>query len=85
MATKSSFGRKLEKILDKNDISQSELERRTGISQSTISDWIKKDIEPGWEKVQAVCKALGLPCTAFSDGDAESKGLVAPKKRPPKC
>ena len=46
--------------LDKLNISQMELSRRTGIATSTISDWRKKQINPQADKLCSICKALDM-------------------------
>ena len=46
--------------LDKLNISQTELSRRTGIATSTISDWRKKQINPQADKLCSICKALDM-------------------------
>ena len=46
--------------LDKLNISQTELSRRTGIATSTISDWRKKQINPQADKLWSICKALDM-------------------------
>ena len=48
------------KLLKEKGISQKELSRQTGIPESTISDWKRKGKTPGADKVQAVCKVLGI-------------------------
>ena len=45
-------------ILEQEDISQSELSKRTGIPTSTISDWKRKGNIPTADKIALVCEAL---------------------------
>ena len=47
-------------ILKEKKITQKELSKRTGIPESTISDWKRKGKTPGADKIQAVCKVLGI-------------------------
>ena len=46
--------------LEKLNMSQIELSRKTGIATSTISDWRKKKINPQSDKLVAICKALDM-------------------------
>ncbi len=45
-------------LLEKKGISQKELSEKTGIRQSTISDWKNKKINPSADKIMVVCDAL---------------------------
>lgn len=52
-----------ERIFDKlkeKGVSQKELSKLTGISQSTISDWKQHNKVPGADKIVAISKALGI-------------------------
>lgn len=51
----------IEKHLNDAGISQSELARRLGISQPTVSDWISGKKRPSGDKVLALAKELGIP------------------------
>lgn len=41
-------------------ISQIEFAKRTGISQSTISDWKRKGTNPSADKIMIICEVLGI-------------------------
>ena len=47
-------------IMEKKNISMSELSRMTGISRNTIFDWHKKNTNPGSDKIMAICRALEI-------------------------
>ena len=47
-------------IMEKKNISMSELSRMTGISRNTIFDWHKKNTNPGADKIMAICRALEI-------------------------
>ena len=52
-----------EKIFDfmsEKNISQKEFAERTGISQSTISDWKRKGTNPAADKIMVICDALDI-------------------------
>lgn len=52
-----------EKIFEKLEelsMSQKEFSDRTGILQSTISEWKKKKTNPQSDKIMTICEALGV-------------------------
>ena len=46
--------------LDKMNMTQKEFSERTGIPQTTISDWRKKHTNPAAEKIMVICKVLNV-------------------------
>lgn len=48
------------KYLDEIGMSQIEFAKRTGISQSTISDWRRKGTNPSSDKIMVICEVLGV-------------------------
>ena len=46
------------KIMEERGMSQIDFSRKTGISQSTISDWKRKKTNPNADKILTICKAL---------------------------
>lgn len=47
-------------LLQEKGISQKELSDRTGISQSTISDWKRKKTNPSADKLKVICDVLHI-------------------------
>ena len=47
-------------LLDKRGMSQKEFSERTGIAQSSISDWKRKKTNPVSEKILIICDVLGV-------------------------
>ncbi|MCR5233749.1 MAG: helix-turn-helix domain-containing protein [Lachnospiraceae bacterium] len=47
-------------LLKKRGMSQKEFSKLTGISESTISDWKRKQFNPGVDKIPVICKVLGV-------------------------
>lgn len=45
-------------LLEEKKISQKEFSKRTGISQSTISDWKRKKTNPASDKIMPICQVL---------------------------
>ncbi len=48
------------KYLKEKEISQIEFAKRTGISQSTISDWKRKGTNPSADKIMIICEVLDV-------------------------
>lgn len=55
-----TISEKIFKILDENRMTQKEFSNRTGIPQSTISDWRKKNTNPASDKILIICEVLGI-------------------------
>ena len=55
-----SISQRIYKILEEKGISQLEFSKRTGISQSTISDWKRKGTNPSSDKILIICEVLDI-------------------------
>lgn len=55
-----TVGQRIFYLLEKNNMTQVEFSKRTGIATTTISDWRKKNTNPGSEKIMAICAALDV-------------------------
>ena len=70
-------------IMEEKGISQLELSSKTGIAQSTISDWKRKKTNPSADKIMAICDVLDvspfdiLQDTIPSKGAGEVNFLIA--------
>lgn len=62
------------------DISQSELARRSGVPQTTLSSYLRRGSFPSWRHVQAIAKALGVTCMDLSDDEVPE----VPEPPPPR-
>lgn len=47
-------------LLQEKGMSQKELSEKTGIPQSTISDWKNKKVNPSSDKLMIICQVLGV-------------------------
>lgn len=56
----ANFKNRFVSILNKKNISQSELARLTNISQSTISEWYRGSSEPKQDKLDLIAKVLNI-------------------------
>lgn len=55
-------------ILQQKGMSQKELSDKTGIRQSTISDWKNKKMNPSADKIMIICDALEISPYAILSG-----------------
>lgn len=57
-------------LLEQRHMSQKEFSKRTGIAQSTISDWKKKGNTPSTDKILKICEVLEVsPYTLLSGSE----------------
>ena len=67
------------KLLDEKKMTQKEFSQRTGIPQSTISDWRKKNTNPASDKILIICDVLQVTpyelLSAVKEEGTRSKGV----------
>ncbi len=56
------------KLLKEKGISQKEFSEKTGIPQSTISDWKRKNVNPASDKIMIICEVLEISPSALLTG-----------------
>ena len=62
------------KIMEEKKISQLEFAKRTGISQSTVSDWRRKKTNPSADKIMIICDVLRVtPYDLLMDAETKNK------------
>ena len=63
--------------LNQLSMSQKEFSEKTGIPQSTISDWRGKGINPNVDKIMVISEALGISVEDLLSGETEirNKGV----------
>lgn len=76
--TKSSckdmlISERIYQYMDERNISQKEFANRTGISQSTISDWKRKGTNPSADKIIVICDVLNVSPYELLSGTENSK------------
>jgi transcriptional regulator with XRE-family HTH domain len=65
------------KIMNDQNMSIMEFSRKTGISQSTISDWKRKKTNPSADKILTICGVLGVnPYEILQDSDNANDMVV---------
>jgi transcriptional regulator with XRE-family HTH domain len=76
------FGERLRELRAGAGWTQQQLADRSGLSHRAITQWERGEREPGWSSILAICKALGVECTAFTKPPAEREPTRM--GRPPK-
>lgn len=66
-------------LLREKDIKQKDFSDRTGISESTISDWKRKQTNPSADKIMKICEVLEVSPYELLMGDEGSK-IPEPEK-----
>ena len=62
------------KLMEAQGMSQKEFSQRTGIAQSSISDWKRKKTNPVSEKILIICEVLGVtPYELLEGTEGEGK------------
>lgn len=65
------------KLLKEKEISQKEFSEKTGIAQSTISDWKRKKTNPAADKIMVICEVLGItPYELLTGTDSGGKRQI---------
>ena len=57
---KKNFVDIINEVMKEKNINQSELSRKTGITQSTISDWVRGKYLPRQDKIDVLAKSLDV-------------------------
>lgn len=81
-----TIGQKIFYLLKKKNMTQKEFSDKTGIATTTISDWRKKNTNPGSDKIMVICSALDVTpeylLSGVSEDSARGKNtdyMVIPK------
>ena len=68
-----TISEKIVKYMELQQVSQRELARKTGIAQSTISDWKNKGAVPPADKLPQICKVLNINMNELYDDSCIQK------------
>ena len=69
----SGFGEALRRIRGQKDLTQKQVGESAGIHPNTVAKMERGEVEPSWQVVLALATALGVDCTAFSEGEKTAK------------
>lgn len=68
---KMTVGQRIFELLKQKGMTQKEFSQRTGIATTTISDWRKKNTNPGSDKILLICAALEVTPEYLLSGVSE--------------
>ena len=71
-----TVGQRIFYLLEEKKMTQVEFSKRTGIATTTISDWRKKNTNPGSEKIMQICAALEVTPEYLLSGVCEDSDRV---------
>jgi transcriptional regulator with XRE-family HTH domain len=78
------FGARLKELREAHRMTQAQLATASGLTANGIAQLEIGRRRPSWETVVALCQALGVPCTAFTEeptaGEPPRRGR--PRKAP---
>ena len=66
-----TVGQRIFELLKQKDMTQKEFSERTGIATTTISDWRKKNTNPGSDKILLICATLEVTPEYLLSGVSE--------------
>ena len=66
-----TVGQRIFELLKQKGMTQKEFSERTGIATTTISDWRKKNTNPGSDKILLICAALEVTPEYLLSGVSE--------------
>lgn len=74
---KASFDvlKRIQKEKQKRGWTEYALAKNSELSQSTISTWYRKDLEPSLASLEKVCNGLGITLSQFFASDEYASGL----------
>lgn len=71
-----SISEKIFELIKEKGMTQKEFGRRTGIPQSTISDWKSKKLNPASDKILIICDVLDISPYELLGGTQSSKYVI---------
>ena len=75
-----TISQKIFKLLELEKLSQKDFSEKTGIPQSTISDWRKKNTNPTSDKILIICEVLNVTPYELLSG-VEEEGSRSRKQK----
>ena len=64
-------------LLDRKGMTQKEFSKQTGISQSTISEWKRKNTNPSADKILKICEVLHVtPYELLAESTVDKDGDI---------
>ena len=73
---KESFPKRFKKVIEQQNITQTELSKKTGITQSSISDWLNGKYSPKQDKIDILSRALNVSPAYLMGWNEEAEDKV---------
>jgi transcriptional regulator with XRE-family HTH domain len=78
-----TFAERLKELRGAAGLTQADLAKRAGMHKIGVAKLEQGLRQPSWATVQALCKALGVSCSAFEGTGAEEDTEPTPAPEPP--
>ena len=72
---------RITELREKKNWTEYQLAKRSGLTQSTISSWYRKDILPTIPSLERICIAFGISISQFFDDNSSEITLINPKQK----
>ena len=72
---------RITELREQKNWTEYQLAERSGLTQSTISSWYRKDILPTLPSLERICIAFGISISQFFDDNSSEITLINPKQK----
>ena len=81
LGNKDVFSANLEYYIDSKNVTQRELAKAIGVTESSITDWITKRHYPRLDKIQLIAEFFGIQMTDLVEPRGNSKKSYSDKEQ----
>lgn len=72
---------RITELREQKNWSEYQLAEHSGLTQSTISSWYRKDVLPTLPSLERICLAFGISISQFFDDENNEVSLINPKQK----
>lgn len=72
---------RITELREQKNWTEYQLAERSGLTQSTISSWYRKDILPTLPSLERICEAFGISISQFFDDNSNEVSLINPRQK----
>lgn len=72
---------RITELREQKNWTEYQLAERSGLTQSTISSWYRKDILPTIPSLERICEAFGISASQFFDDNSSEISLINPRQK----
>lgn len=72
---------RITELREQKNWTEYQLAERSGLTQSTISSWYRKDIFPTLPSLERICEAFGISISQFFDDNSNEISLINPRQK----